>query len=98
MTEKNLWESTKLPSSATAPRRSASPSVASPAWQCSRDDSFLQQRDVGRDRFGVDPRKQRIQLAANLDVIDAVLGEDALQHAAPGAIHDVDGKLEAGAA
>jgi hypothetical protein len=36
MIEKILCESTKLPSSATAPIRSASPSVASPAWQLSR--------------------------------------------------------------
>ena len=96
ITAKHLCASTKLPSSATAPRRSASPSVASPAWQCSLHDSLLQHRDVRRYRLGIDSRKQRIQFAANLEVIDAILGEDALQHAASGAIHHVDGKLESG--
>ena len=57
---------------------------------------FLQHRDVRRDRLGVDAGKQRVHLAANFEVIDAVLGEDALQHAASRAIHHVDGELEAG--
>ncbi len=44
---------------------------------------------------GLMPGKCGIHLAANLDVIDSVFGEDAFQHAAAGAIHHVDGKLEA---
>ena len=96
MTEKHLCASTKLPSSATAPRRSASPSVASPAWQCSLHHGLLQHRDVRQDRLRIDSGKQRIEFAANLNVVDPVLAEDALQHAAARAVHHVDGELEIG--
>ena len=55
---------------------------------------LLQQRDVRLNRFGVDPRKQRIQFAANFNVIDAVLGEDALDYSASRTVHRIDCKLE----
>ena len=60
------------------------------------DHGFLQQLDVRQDGLGIDAGEERIQFAANLDVIDAGLGEDAVQYAAAGAVHDVDGELEAG--
>ncbi len=49
-----------------------------------------------RDGLRIDAGEQRVQFAANFEVRDAALGKDAFQHAAPGAIHDVDGELEAG--
>ena len=55
---------------------------------------FLQQRDVGHNRFGVDPRKQRIHFLPDGHVLNGVLVEDARQDAAPGTIHRVDGELK----
>ncbi len=58
------------------------------------DYRLLQEFDVRKDRLGVDAGEQRIQLAANFYVVDAGLGKDALEHAAAGAVHGVDGELE----
>src|SRR5260370_32036319 len=48
------------------------------------------------DRLRIDSWKQRIDLAANLQKLDAALAEYASQHAAPGAVTGVNGKFEAG--
>ena len=42
------------------------------------DNSFLQERDVRKDGLRIDAGKQRIQLTANFNVVDAGLGEDVL--------------------
>ena len=46
------------------------------------------------DGLRIDSRKQRIDFAANLHMLDAALLEDVRQHVAARAIHAVDGKLE----
>ena len=55
ITEKILCESTNLPSSATAPSRSASPSVTSPAWQCSRTTVSCKRATCGSIGSGLIP-------------------------------------------
>src|SRR6185437_1596671 len=52
---------------------------------------------VRLDGLGINAGKQRVHLGANLDKVDAALGEDAGQHSASRAIHAVDEELEAGA-
>jgi hypothetical protein len=55
---------------------------------------FLEQRDVGHNRLWIDARKQRIHFLANGHVLNAVLVEDARQHASPRTVHRVDGELK----
>src|SRR5581483_907374 len=59
---------------------------------------FLQHGDVRLNGLGIDTGKQRVQLAANLDMVDATLAENALENASSGTVHHVDSKLEAGLA
>ena len=49
------------------------------------------------DGLGIDAGEQRVYVSADLYVLNAVLGEDAGQHVAAGAVHAVDAELEAGA-
>ena len=51
----------------------------------------LERPDVGRNRLRLNAGKERIQLGADLDVVDAHAGEDAGEHASSRAIHAVDG-------
>ena len=57
---------------------------------------LLKQFDVRQDGLGINAREQRVQLATNFYVVDVGLGKDALEHAAAGAVHDVDRELETG--
>ena len=52
---------------------------------------------VRLDRFRVDAREQRVNVGANLYVLDVAFGEDPGKHVAAGAIHAIDAELEAGA-
>ncbi len=62
------------------------------------DHRFLQRGDVRQNGLGIDAGEERIVLLANGHVLDAVLVEDAREHAATGAVHRVDGEFEIGAA
>src|SRR5206468_8338927 len=52
--------------------------------------------DVRFNWLGVDSRKERVDVAADLDVIHPEARKDFGQDGAAGAIHGVDGELEAG--
>ena len=54
-------------------------------------DRDLERPDVGRNGLRLNAGKQRIQLGADLDVVDAHAGENARKYASSGAIHAVDG-------
>ncbi len=51
----------------------------------------LERTNVGRNRLRLDAGKERIQLGADLDVVDAHARKDAGEHASPRAVHAVDG-------
>src|ERR1700679_2867230 len=51
----------------------------------------LQRPDMGRNRLRLDAGKERIPFGPYLNVLDAHAGEDAREHAPPGAVHTVDG-------
>src|SRR5260370_5901390 len=58
------------------------------------DHRLLQHLHMRLDRLRIDSRKQWIDLAANLQKLDAALAEYAGQHTAPGAIHRVNSEFE----
>ena len=58
-----------------------------------RDNRLLRRLDMRQNRLGIDPRKRRIDLAANLHKRNPRLREDARNHTTPRPIHIVDQKL-----
>jgi hypothetical protein len=54
-------------------------------------DRDLERPDVRRNRLRLNAGKERIQLGADLDVVDAHAGENAREHTSSRAIHAVDG-------
>ena len=58
------------------------------------DHNFLQHRDMRKDRFRINPRKQRVHFLTNGHVADIVCVEYFWENAPPGAVHRVDGKFE----
>ncbi len=58
-----------------------------------RDRSFAKRADMRLNRLGIDARKQRINISANLHMIHADARKDVRQDRAPSAIHRVNGEL-----
>ena len=58
----------------------------------------LRRADMRQDRLRIDPRKQRVQLVANLHKRNLRAGKDSSNHAATASIHAVDEELVARAA
>ena len=56
------------------------------------DDCLAQGADMRLDRLGIDAGKERVDIAADLHVIDADAREDVGEDGAAGAIHGVDGR------
>ena len=61
-----------------------------------RDDCFAKGANMWLDRLGIDAGKQRIDVTANLHVVDADAGEDIGDESAAGAVHGVNGEFHAG--
>src|SRR6266700_268120 len=59
------------------------------------DHDLLEGPDVRLDRLGIDAREQGVDVAADLDVVDAEARKDVGEDGAAGAVHGVDGELEA---
>src|ERR1700678_1161069 len=55
---------------------------------------LLQHRHMSDDRFGIDARKQRVQLLTDGHVPNAAVIENPFQHTASGAVHRIYGELE----
>ena len=58
------------------------------------DDRLAESADVRLDGLGIDAGKQRVDVAADLHVVDAEAGEDIGEDGAARAVHGVDGELE----